>query len=280
MTTPPRVLVFTDLDGSLLDHQSYSHAPALPMLERLRNLGIPLIPASSKTEAEILALRETLGNDHPFIIENGAAVLVPKGYFARPTADARLAGGYEVKSFCEGRAHWLAVVERLRPAYDGEFVTFAESSIRQIREMTGLGQAAAERAALRAYGEPLRWLGSAARRDRFIRDLERLGARALIGGRFLHVSGETDKGRALRWLKARYEADGGRPCHAIAVGDSPNDLAMLEAADQALIVRSRVHAPPALAGHARATLSERFGPAGWNEGLGALLDSLPFNPGG
>ncbi len=277
--TTPRVLVFTDLDGSLLDHQSYSHAPALPMLERLRTLGIPLIPASSKTKAEILALRETLGNHHPFIVENGAAALVPEGYFARPPADASPEAGFLVKRFCAGRARWLGLVERLRPDYDGEFVTFAESSTRQIREMTGLGQAAAERAARRAYGEPLRWLGSAARRDRFVRDLERLGARVLIGGRFLHVSGATDKGRALCWLKARYEADGGRSCYAIAAGDSPNDLAMLEAADHALIVRSRVHAPPALSGQARATLSERFGPAGWNEGLGALLDSLPFDPG-
>ena len=43
------LLVFTDLDGTLLDHHSYSHAAALPGLERLRGLEVPVIPVTSKT---------------------------------------------------------------------------------------------------------------------------------------------------------------------------------------------------------------------------------------
>ena len=42
-------LIFTDLDGSLLDHHSYSFAPAVPLLAELDALGIPVIPITGKT---------------------------------------------------------------------------------------------------------------------------------------------------------------------------------------------------------------------------------------
>ena len=50
-------LVFTDLDGSLLDHHNYSYSDALPQLRQLERRGIPVIPASSKTRVEIERLR-------------------------------------------------------------------------------------------------------------------------------------------------------------------------------------------------------------------------------
>ena len=240
-------------------------------------MNVPVILASSKTRTEMLAIREELGNSHPFIVENGAAVLIPDGYFPTPPGGARRSDGYWVIEFCAPRRHWLELVERQRPAHPGEFVTFAESGTHQIRAMTGLSPGAAERAALREYGEPVRWLGTHARRERFIEAVERMGARVLIGGRFLHVSGDIDKGRALCCLRNRYERDGvPAGCHTIAVGDSQNDVAMLEAADQALIVRSRFHEPPKLARRSGVTVSERFGPEGWREGVEAILDTLPI----
>ena len=75
---PVTRLVFSDLDGSLLDHYSYSYEAALPQMEALERAGIPLILVSSKTRAEILILREELANRHPFIVENGAAVFIPQ----------------------------------------------------------------------------------------------------------------------------------------------------------------------------------------------------------
>ena len=74
-------LIFTDLDGSLLDHNTYSFAPAAELLLELEQQQIPVIPVTSKTRAEVMALRQTLHNEHPFIIENGAAICIPKQYF-------------------------------------------------------------------------------------------------------------------------------------------------------------------------------------------------------
>ena len=57
----------------------------------------------------------------------------------------------------------------------------------------------------------------------------------------------------------------------LAAGDSGNDVAMLEAAASALVIRSPVHPFPALARDTGVYLSDRCGPAGWAEGVEAWL---------
>ena len=72
----PELVVFSDLDGTLLDHETYGFEAARPALEALRARRIPLVLASSKTAAEIAPLRARLGfSGCPAIVENGAGVL-------------------------------------------------------------------------------------------------------------------------------------------------------------------------------------------------------------
>lgn len=80
-----RFVVFTDLDGTLLDHHTYSFIPAAPAIERLRRNDVPLILTSSKTMAEILELRTLLSNHHPLIAENGSLLAIPENYFNAET---------------------------------------------------------------------------------------------------------------------------------------------------------------------------------------------------
>lgn len=59
-STTPRIgafdgprLLFTDLDGSLLDHHDYDWKPAEPWLDALRQAGVAVIPVTSKTRSEL-----------------------------------------------------------------------------------------------------------------------------------------------------------------------------------------------------------------------------------
>ena len=65
-----QLVVITDLDGALLDHKTYSYQKALPALHRLKATATPLVPLSSKTEAEITALLKEMGflGTAPFIV--------------------------------------------------------------------------------------------------------------------------------------------------------------------------------------------------------------------
>lgn len=267
-------LVFTDLDGSLLDHHTYSYADALPQVYALERLGIPLVPASSKTRAEIMPLREELGNDHPFISENGAAVHIPLGYFgAQPPATIER-DGFWVREFSRPREHWLQLLDDMMSGFGQEFDHFHRAGIAGISRMTGLPTDKAAEANKREYSEPVLWMGSEDRRGEFVAGLQARGASVLQGGRFLAVSGNCDKGRALAWLRDTYlrEALGlretpGRVCHDLAIGDSGNDCAMLEAAETALLVRSPVHDFPPLSRGEGVIFSRDYGPGGWAEGV-------------
>ena len=79
-------VIFTDMDGTLLDHHTYSFAAAEPTLGKLPTKGIPVIPNTSKTYAEMVQLRDKIGLNGPFIIENGAAAYIPHGFFKQKPA--------------------------------------------------------------------------------------------------------------------------------------------------------------------------------------------------
>lgn len=267
-------VVYTDLDGTLLDHDSYSWAPAADMLGSLRARGIPVVPTTSKTRAELLSLRSELGSEDPFIVENGAAVLIPAQYSLPGLQTLPMLDGYRVQSFVAQRAHWLALIDRAYAAVGEVARGFSQMAIDEIVALTGLSPEAATRAAAREYGEPLHWLADGEARADFIAFIQDNGGVVLQGGRFAHVSGASDKGRALQWLHARYADQWGERPISIAAGDSHNDVAMLEAADRALLVRSPAHAPPMLGRDTHIWRSEAYGPAGWAEGLEHILADI------
>jgi len=138
--------------------------------------------------------------------------------------------------------------------------------------MTGLDRESATLAAQREYGEPLAWHGSEKDRQVFIDRLKQQGASILQGGRFMHVSGNCNKGQALRWLAEQYFAQApGASFHTLAIGDSQNDIAMLEAADSAIIIRSPINEIPRIDQHKTCYKSSEYGPKGWVEGVENMI---------
>lgn len=265
-------LVCSDLDGSLLDHFTYTFDEALPVVEALERLGIPLILASSKTAAEMLVLREALGNRHPFIIENGAALYVPDGYFPADPEGAVAQGEYQVVELAPPRERWLAELAALRDEFPDQFESFHSAGTAGIVAMTGLDEGQAAAAGARGYSEPVQWLGTPPAEQRFVRRLQENGATVARGGRFLTVTGDCDKGRALARLRDAYrQARGADAVEDLAIGDSDNDRSMLEAAGTALLVRSPVHDFPVLDRDAGVLHSKEFAPAGWAEGVSRWL---------
>ena len=270
-TKKPELVIFTDMDGSLLDHYDYNHKAADALLKQLNDNNIPVIPNTSKTFAELSVIRESLNNQHPFITENGAAVFIPVDYFIEQPYDTRRINSFWVKEFVSPREHWQSLLAELPEKFNYCYSSFAQSSIDDIVAMTGLDRDSAIRSTQRDYGEPIAWIGSENDKQEFISLLEYRDVKILQGGRFMHISGHCDKGKALEWLLEQYQRNSKKIVTSIGIGDSQNDIKMLEKADIALLIRSPVHELPTLAWKKNIYISNSTGPEGWNEGVNTIL---------
>ena len=267
-----KVLVFSDLDGTLLDHHTYSFSAAVPTLNKLSACNIPVIPTTSKTYAELKQIRNDIGLDGPFIIENGAAVYIPIHFFDEQPEGTIVKNGFWIKEFSKPVSHWLTILKQLKSEFAEQFTHFSNMTNADIRDATGLAAEQAKLAGSREYGEPILWLADEPSKARFIQALEKLGATPLQGGRFLHLSGECDKGKALLWLKQVFQLnDPTNQVASIALGDGQNDVAMLNAADISIRILSPVNEPPKLNKENNVYTSTLYGPEGWTECLQAVL---------
>lgn len=253
-------IVFTDLDGTLLDRETYAWQAARPALERLRERGIPWIFVTSKTRAETELWRRLLGNQHPYVVENGAAAYWPPGYFPQEARSALIWGTL----YAEVLAGLADAARQVGCRIRG----FHQMSVEQVAAACGLPVEIATLAREREFDEPFELLDAAAE-SALGAALARRRLRLSRGGRFHHASGPADKAGAVRALKQLYEKHAG-PVTTIGLGDAPNDLGMLRLVDRPVIVRSAQSAQLA-AELPHALVTDRPGPAGWNAAILALI---------
>jgi mannosyl-3-phosphoglycerate phosphatase family protein len=268
------LFIVTDLDGTLLDHHTYDVGPARDVLLRIARAGIPLVLCSSKTRAEIEALQQRLDIHHPFIAENGGAIVAPVGYFDHVPHRAVVDGGRFVLAL--GRPY-PEVVNGLREVAAAErvrVVGFSDMTVGDVAEECGLPVLDAQLAKLREFDEPFRLLDSdPATKSRFLKALSRRGIRTMSGGRFDHATGDADKGRAVAELRTLIPDRLG-PVVMAGLGDGLNDVSMLREVDLPVIVRSDLNGATGrmLRKVPTARVTSASGPAGWAEAVTSLLD--------
>ena len=261
------MVVFTDLDGTLLDHETYSYRPALEALELLERQRIPLVLCSSKTRAEIELIQIELRLRHPFISENGGAVFIPKGYFPFALEGARNIEGYEVLESGMVYGKLVETLHGISTKLGIRVVGFSDMSVEELTRDCKLSPTEARLAKMREYDEPFRILSPGpATRSRLLDALHEAGLRCTRGGRYHHVTGVTDKGRAIRTLRALYAQAWG-DVRTIGLGDSPNDLPLLRGVDVPIVVRNPAAGTAAALVRKvpTARVSNAPGPRGWNE---------------
>lgn len=259
-----RLVVFSDLDGTLLD-EHYRHDAADATLARLRAAAVPLVLTSSKTLAEMVRLRDALAPGMPVIFENGCGIAMP---------DAA-SGEDRIERFGPTYADLCATIRAVRSETAVAFRGFHDMSETEVAERTGLAAADAGRARAREASEPGVFEGTDAQLERFRRALADHDLRLVRGGRFLHVMPETDKADAVRRVAASLRAAApGTTLLTIVAGDSENDADMLRAADRAVVVRRSDGSWLDLERREHVLRSDAIGPAGWAECLERLLDEL------
>ena len=269
--------MFTDLDGTLLDHGTYDFEPALPALDAVRQREIPLVFCSSKTRAEIEYWREKLDNVHPFISENGGGIFIPRTCFLESHIQAvwpniEMMGGYFAIVLGKPYSDFRRTIQELRES-GFEIKGFGDMSPAEVADITGLSMDQARLAKKREFDETFLFVGDQAELTRLVASIAAKGLRH-SQGKFYHLMGDNDKGKAVEILKRLYGWKFDRII-SIGLGDSPVDFPMLEKVDHPVLVKNykgeydpRIKLPNLIK-------AEGIGPEGWNKAVLTLIQGRP-----
>lgn len=269
------LIVFTDLDGTLLNSESYAYDAALPTISTLKERGVPVIPVTSKTRSEVETLIRQVGLTEPFVVENGSAIFVPREDCPFDLPAGEDDGPYRVMAlgvaYVMVRAGLKAIAQTLGRPLKG----FGDLSVEQVQQLTGLSADDAHRAKMREFTEPFLTPKNVSPED-LTGAVEEMGFKVVVGDRFSHlIGGEAGKGRAVHLLTELYRPTfpPGEPIVTIGLGNSPNDLDMLENVDCPVVLPGPSGPHPQLATKGW-TVAPHPAPEGWAEAMDQLLADL------
>ncbi|HSE83072.1 MAG TPA: mannosyl-3-phosphoglycerate phosphatase [Thermodesulfobacteriota bacterium] len=264
-------VIFTDLDGTLLEYRSYSFKPALPALRFVKSKNIPLVICTSKTRAEIEFYRNLLDNNDPFISENGGGIFIPEGYFSDDFDYDKKTEGYKVIELGTRHGVLVEALSSLRDEAGLNVKGFSEMTVSEISEISGLSNEFAELAKTREYDEPFIIYGDERDNERIRAEINRMGFNHTEGGIFHHIMGKSDKGKAVSILTRLFKQ---KFCdlQTIGIGDSLNDLPMLESVDIPILVKKPNGEYDRRIQLNNLVLAEGIGPEGWNKAVLNLFE--------
>lgn len=273
-----KIIIFTDLDGSLLDSR-YSFEKALPALRLIKKKNIPLLICSSKTKCEIEHYRKKLRNAHPFISENGGGIFIPKNYFkiniSKLTFNIKEEKKYFVIKLGTSYSDLRNALDALR-SEGFNIKGFGDMTASDISKLTRLKISEAKMAKKRDFDEPFVFRGDKKALANLKRRIKSMGFN-YTEGKLFHLMGNSNKGRAVEIVKKLYSVQKQRII-TVAIGDSPNDKEMLETVDYPIVLQKhdgtydkRIKIKNLIRAHGR-------GSAGWNRAVNNLLRKFLCNP--
>lgn len=270
----PFVVIFTDLDGTLLDHDTYEWKAAKPALELCHQYRFPVIPVSSKTRAEIEMFRRELGLSTLFISENGGGIFFPKHSY--PEGPAGAISDENLWKWSLGPSYDVLVnaLKEIRDELGWVIRGFSEMTPAEISNRTGLDLETSQLAAAREYDEPFIIVEPKVERmDALEKAAERRALQITTGGRFYHIHGKKDKGEAVKRVISWYKRSQ-QELISMALGDSPNDFSMLEIVNHPVLIRSRDQFPGLKDRISGLTITDEMGPEGWNSAVFDILGKI------
>jgi mannosyl-3-phosphoglycerate phosphatase len=267
-----KYLVFTDLDGTLLDAEDYSYTAASEAIDFLRAQKIPIIPCTSKTHLEVERIGREIGLSDPFIVENGSAVFCREHYFDKGAENFIKIDGFDVLLLGKRYQAILELFRHLKIQYESGMKGFHEMDVEEIVFHTGLTIREAEIAKDRRFSEPFILKKQSELSEELYSCVHDQGYRILKGNRFYHLIGKTDKGKAVKALTGLFEQNSSEKFCTIGIGDSANDLEMLKAVDIPFQVKKTDHTYDPHLDVDGIYRTNNIGPAGWQEAIFKTLD--------
>lgn len=269
---PVPTLIFTDLDGALLDHETYSFEKAESALSLARETKTPVIPVTSKTYDEVAMLqKELLLPPAPVIVEGGGASYIPEGIFSVDQIKAATQGlrvfsenGFVVVEYAKPVTDTIQLVQQAAEVAGIVIRLNSDLTPEQFAEETGLTLEKAHAALNRKYQIGFK----AADHDKnqaatFQQYIAEAGATLSAGGRYSAVTWGGSKRQAVRDIAALYAGTYGIPT-TIGLGDAPADLEFITECDHGYLVRNPKKPIEGAIVPKGIIITESTGPDAWN----------------
>ena len=226
---------------------------------------------SSKTRAELEVLAKEIGLNAPFISENGGGIFFPEDWhWSLPAGTIFEKGFYKLPM---GTPLDLLVkgLKEIRRELGLDLRGFSEMSPQEICDLTGLDTYRAKLASSREFDEPFVMFENDSEIVEAVKtSAGKRGFQISRGGRFYHIHGRNDKGKAVNNLTGLYKNSCGR-VFTIALGDSPNDFSMLKEVDQPVLISSHQEFPGIEEDIPDVIITNKSGPEGWNSVVQDIL---------
>ena len=217
-----KILIFTDLDGSLLHRDTFKFDEVKGYLIELISKGVLIIPTTSKTEKEILEFNKELGLKLPYISENGAAIngldllntnFPKKLILSREKDNLLKIFKNMVPINLQNKCKWLSKMDK-----------------KNQRLIFGLKDKKLNMALDRKYTIPFLFNGSKREKNELSKIIKYENLYLQEGGRVINLTDKVSKAKALQ-VFVRIFKKNNRDLKIIAVGDNYNDLEMLKKSD-------------------------------------------------
>jgi mannosyl-3-phosphoglycerate phosphatase len=230
-------VIFTDIDGTLLDTYFPDLNKAKKLVEKTTQNGIRLILCSSKTELEQNIIRSNIQLYEPFIVENGGATIIPVGYFKKSKFNhlKKFQNKYIIET--GGSSFKIrSLLKKIRTKHKINFKGTSDLSIPELLKITKLSEDYAKRMIKRKYSETIIQID---KKDmpNFVNNVEELGLKVIPGGQYFDITLGNDKGTAVKILMDIFRREYENNVTFFGIGDSKNDEPMLSLMNFPILVQ-------------------------------------------
>ena len=264
------ILIFTDLDGSLLNHSNFEFYTIKPFILKCLRNNIRIIPNTSKTKNEVEFFSEQLGVDIPFIVENGSAIHnldLVCSHFDK-----------NIKSLILSRtANEIFEIfnDKVPLSLRNQCLFLKDMNASKQSKVLGLNGEQLTSALNRLYSIPLIFNGPIEIKNELISIFNDLDIKLHEGGRVINICDNCSKGDAMKIILKKME-DIKKKYHSIVIGDSPNDISMLDLSNQPCVVPLPDQENLKKLKLKKVIRANQVAPDGWKEVVLKSLDRINF----
>ena len=259
------IVIFTDLDGSLLDRETFNFFEIKEYLKELISKNIINIPNSSKTRKEILNFNNELGENLPIISENGSEIFglnninsnfPDKIVLSREKKEILEIFNKNIPTKLKNKCQFISNLDENKQS-----------------EIFGLEREKIKFALNRSYTIPILFNENKKDKEELINYVNLAGLTLQQGGRVINLCDKVSKAEAMKIAVKNIKKINNNKVKTIGVGDNFNDLEMLKASDIPCLVFNdnfkldKININNCL-------VSKNSSPTGWAEVVKLALDKI------